>query len=202
MFSYLYYWITLVNCEREPEMRIVHWIIIGSIIIAAMIGGYLWLNQSEPRPIPPAGWQTIEQDNLIVSLPPEYIVLNPKLASANLDFTKTYSGTYATLAKITNAPVKIDFLAVNPENGDTIVVFDKTFNKNSTLLSEQLIEISDLMSSIRNYNQQTTDTFVTSRLITKYDRELGAQKISESNQNEKSKNIFELIGQNIVLDDD
>ncbi|ABX07083.1 hypothetical protein Haur_4451 [Herpetosiphon aurantiacus DSM 785] len=178
------------------------WIIIGFMVITAMLGGYFWLNQSEPRPIPPAGWQTIHQDTLIVSLPPEYIVLNPNLASANLDFTKTYSGTYETLTKITNAPVKIDFLAVNPENGDTIVVFDKTFNKNSTLLSEQLIDISDLMSSIRNHNQQTTDTFVTSRLITKYDRELDVQKISESNQNEESKNIFELIGQNIVLEDD
>ena len=140
--------------------------------------------------------------NRFIPTPPEYIVLNPKLASANLDFTKTYSGNYETLAKVAAAPVKIDFLAVNPENGDTLVVFDKTFNKNSTLLSEQLIEISDLMSTIRNYNQQTTDTFVTSRLITKYDRELGVQNISESNQNEKSKNTFELIGQNIVLEDD
>ena len=180
----------------------VRWVIIGFMVIATMLGGYLWLNQSEPRPIQPAGWQTIEQDTLIVSLPPEYIVLNPKLASANLDFTKTYSGTYETLAKISAAPVKIDFLAVNPENGDTLVVFDKTFNKNSTLLSEQVIDISDLMSSIRTYNQQTTDTFVTSRLITKYDRKLSVQNISESNQNEKSKPIFDLIGQNIVLEDD
>lgn len=183
-------------------MRMVRLAIIGFMVITAMLGGYFWLNQSEPRPIPPAGWQTIEQDTLIVSLPSEYIVLNPKLASANLDFTKTYSGTYETLAKISAAPVKIDFLAVNPENGDTIVVFDKTFNKNSTLLSEQVIDISDLMSSIRTYNQQTTDTFVTSRLITKYDHKLGVQNVSESSQNEKSNHIFELIGQNIVLEDD
>lgn len=180
----------------------VRWVIIGFIVITAMLGGYFWLNQSEPHPIPPAGWQTIQQDSLIVSLPPEYIVLNPKLASANLDFTKTYSGTYETLAKVAAAPVKIDFLAVNPENGDTIVIFDKTFNKNFTLFNEQILNISDLMSSIRNYNQQTTDTFITGRLLTQYDNILFVDRISESTQNEKSKHIFDLIGQNIVLEDD
>lgn len=183
-------------------MRMARWIIIGFLIIVAMLGGYLWLNQAQPRPIPPAGWQTIERDNLIVSLPPEYIVLNPKLASANLEFTKTYSGTYETLAKIATALVKIDFLAVNPENGDTIVIIDKTVNRNYALFTQQIIDISDLMSDIRNHNQQITDTFVTGRLITQYDNKLRVERISESNQNIKNEKTFELIGQNIVLEDD
>lgn len=180
----------------------VRWIIIGFMIIAAILGGYLWLNQSEPRPIPPAGWQTIQQDTLIVSLPPEYIVLNPKLASANLDFTKTYSGTYENLAKIATDAVKVDFLAVNPENGDTIAIMNKVYKNNYASVFKQVSDIADLMLNIRKHNQQSTDLYKTSDLYTKYHKNLMFWIISEDLQYNHSKNIFELIGQNIVLEDD
>lgn len=183
-------------------MRMVRWIIIGFIVITAMLGGYLWLNQSEPRPIPPAGWQTIEQDTLIISLPPEYIILNPKLASANLDFTKTYSGTYETLAKIATDPVKVDFLAVNPENGDTIAIMNKAYKNDYTLVFNQVSDVADLMLNIRKHNQQNADLYKISDLYTKYHKNLMFWIISEDVQYNHSKHIFELIGQNIVLEDD
>ncbi|KPL83349.1 hypothetical protein [Herpetosiphon geysericola] len=181
-------------------MRFQHWIIVSLLVVfASSLGAYIWLNQPEPRPSPPAGWQTIEQADLIISLPPEYIVLNPTLANANQEFTETYSGTYKTLVKIATDPVKIDFLAVNPKNGDTIAIVDKAYSKNYLSVFDQFEHVADLMIDVRKHNQQPVDLYSASDRSRKYHKEIIFQVFSEELQFPQSEPIFELIGQNIVL---
>ncbi|MFD3166525.1 hypothetical protein [Herpetosiphon sp. NSE202] len=181
-------------------MSLQRWIMLGLLVVfASSVGAYIWLNQPEPRPIPPAGWQTIEQADLIISLPPEYIVLNSTLANANQKFTETYSGTYKTLVKIATDPVKIDFLAVNPKNGDTIAIIDKAYSKNYLPVFDQFDDVTDLLIDIRKHNQQPVDVFTTSDRSRKYNKEIIFQVFSEESQFPQSEPIFELIGQNIVL---
>ncbi len=181
-------------------MRLERWMILGLMVVfASSVGAYIWLNQPAPLPIPPAGWQTIEQADLIISLPPEYIVLNPTLANANQKFTETYSGTYKTLVKIATDPVKIDFLAVNPENGDTIVILDKAYSKNYLPVFDQFEDVADLLINIRKHNQQSLDLYTSSDRSRKHNKEIIFQVFSEKVQFPQSEPTFELIGQNIVI---
>lgn len=95
--------------------------------------------------------------------------------------------------------MKIDFLAVNPKNGDTIAITDKAYSKNYLPVFDQFSNVAKLMLSIRKHNKQPTDKHNRSNYYTKYHKEIIFQVFSEKLQYPQSDPIFKLIGQNIVL---
>ena len=182
-------------------MRTASWIIVGLLCIIVMIGAYVWSIQPVAPVTPPAGWQTFKQGKLTVVLPPEFIVLDPTLPSANANFTNTYSGTLESLENIANDPLKIEFLAVNLENGDIFMLIDKDNNKNESAVLNQINNAAELLFDIRNQHKMHTESFSRSGAIAVNDK-LVSFSISEKSQYLQSSDAFRLMRLQAKLEDE
>lgn len=182
-------------------MRTAHWIIVGLLCILVAIGAYVWAIQPVAPATPPPGWQTFKQGKLTVVLPPEFIVLDPTLVSANAEFTNTYSGTLESLQKIANDPLNIEFLAVNLENGDIFTLIDKADSKNEIAVLNQINNVAELLLHIRKHNKMDTESFSRSGPIAVNDK-LVSFSISEKSQYLQSNDAFGLIRLQVKLEDD
>lgn len=182
-------------------MRTAHWIIVGLLCIMALIGAYVWSIQPVAPTTPPAGWQPFKQGKLTVVLPPEFIVLDPNLVSANAEFTNTYSGTLESLEKIANDSPNIEFLAVNLENGDIFILIDKANNKNESAILNQINNVAELLLHIRSHNKMNTESFSRSGPIAVNDK-LVSFSISEKSQYLQSNDAFRLIRLQVKLEDE
>ncbi|GAA5530938.1 hypothetical protein [Herpetosiphon gulosus] len=182
-------------------MRTANWIIVGLLCIIVLIGAYVWSIQPVTPATPPAGWQTFKQGNLTVVLPPEFIVLDPTLASANAEFTASYSGTLESLEKIANDPLKIEFLAVNLENGDIFMLIDENDYRRESTLIKQIDNVAELLFHIRSHNKMDTESFSRTGAIAVNDR-LMSLSISEKSQYLQSNDAFRLIRLQVKLEDE
>ncbi|WP_110519714.1 hypothetical protein [Herpetosiphon llansteffanensis] len=173
-------------------MRTARWIIFGLLAIFALIMAYVWSIQPVAPAEPPPGWQTFKQGPLTVVLPPEFIVLDPNQPDANQHFTQTYSGTHESLEKISTSPAKIEFLAVNLENGDIVMLIDEANQQSESTLLKQIDNVAELLFRIREHNIMDTESFSRTGSISVNDT-LIAYFISEKSQMLQSNDAFELI---------
>ncbi len=180
-------------------MRTMRWIISGLLVIVAIIGIYVWSIQPVASASPPLGWQTFKQGKLSVVLPPEFIVLDPNQPSVNQKFTKIYSGTLESLEKISSSSVKIEFLAVNLENGDMLMLIDKANHKNESAVLEQIDNVAELLFHIRNHNKMNTESFSRTGAIS-ISKNIVFYAISEKSQYTQSYDAFQLIRLQIKLE--
>ena len=181
-------------------MRTTRWIIVGLLCIIVLIGVYVWSIQPVAPATPPAGWQPFKQGKLTVVLPPEFMVLEPTLPSANANFTNTYSGTLESLENIANDPLKIEFLAVNLENGDIFILIDKVNNINESAVLNQINNVAELLFHIRNQHKMNTESFSRSGPIAVNDK-LVSFSISEKSQYLQSSDAFRLMRLQVKLED-